>query len=854
MKRRVQIFIENIPNTGNYSKIDLFDDETIKINSSVQNIQDISKVYTDFSQGFTVPSSTNNNKIFQHFYENAINDSEIDGTIYSINTNVRRLAFIEIDNKPFRTGKIELEKSVVENGKVSSYQLTFYGDLVSLKDKFGEDKLSSLDLTSLDFEYNGDNVKSRVSSDATDYDIRFPLISSSRMWTYGDGTSTDISNSSYPLVYSELFPAVRVKKLFDAIATKYNITFNSLFFSDARFKKLFLWCKNALTYNHTTAAEDLTQPLGVLTNNFSTQTNYYNEVIFQHLGKAPTFPALSYGTTTLPQKNELKITIDYLSSTTTKCYIDIYAIDNDTYPPNADATKTPPFIKTIEFIGYPNNTSKSIVIDAFQMGLANTMYSKHIVLKFRSDNAITMKYKLYGLYTYRQYTINVLGKKTSDLIKTETTNIYASSVTTALNSSISSFLPDMKISDFVSGIMKEFNLTCYATASDTFQIEPLYQWYNYGAVIDVTKHIITDEIEYSKYQLYKKIELKYQESESITNQNFVGVNKRQYGDTIENFDNSGTDYTIDVPFENIQPYEIDTNVLVSYSLNKEKESYIPKPVLIYQGDKITKDIKFNNGTTTTTISTYIPFTQDLTYNGQKYSLNFGVEYSYLYDDLIQNTLFATYYYSYLKNIYDNKSRLVNVKAIFPISLLTSLKLNDRLIIRDKRYIINQLGVDLTSGEVDLQLLTDLAPITRKRSNEVETSEEGGTYEVPIYLESDDYSIHIINSADFTKVIYEDGFNVLTEDNSLLLTEDYVPYSNITISPTYFTNNELTDLVVTSSATPTKIVTSEAGIDDIITEDSLYLIDEILQNNVYELTLVHSKYDNSELLTYIELYQ
>jgi hypothetical protein len=46
----------------------------------------------------------------------------------------------------------------------------------------------------------------------------------------------------------------------------------------------------------------------------------------------------------------------------------------------------------------------------------------------------------------------------------------------------------------------------------------------------------------------------------------------------------------------------------------------------------------------------------------------------------------------------------------PISLITNLKLNDRLIIRDKRYLINSFTTDLTTGVVDLDLLTDFRTI------------------------------------------------------------------------------------------------------------------------------------------------
>jgi len=73
MKRQVDIYIEGTTQ-NDYTKLDLFDDEKINISSSIQNIQDISKVYTDFSQSFTVPASDNNNKIFEYFYQNDVNN------------------------------------------------------------------------------------------------------------------------------------------------------------------------------------------------------------------------------------------------------------------------------------------------------------------------------------------------------------------------------------------------------------------------------------------------------------------------------------------------------------------------------------------------------------------------------------------------------------------------------------------------------------------------------------------------------------------------------------------------------------------------------------------------------------
>jgi len=196
MKRIVDVYIESISGSGDYSKLELFNDEKIELTSSVQNIQDISKVYTDFTQSFTIPASTNNNSILHHFYQ-----SDVDVIDNGWNFNFRIRARIEIDLVPFRTGTIMLEKANIKNGSVDSYTITFYGDLVSLKDKFGETKLSDLDFTAYDIDYTATNVINRVTTDSVE-NLMFPLISSKRYWTYNDGTSTDIK--THKVIYCKL--------------------------------------------------------------------------------------------------------------------------------------------------------------------------------------------------------------------------------------------------------------------------------------------------------------------------------------------------------------------------------------------------------------------------------------------------------------------------------------------------------------------------------------------------------------------------------------------------------------------------------------------------------------------------
>ena len=122
MKREVQLFISD-------TRVDLFQDETISITDSIQNISDISKVFTPFSKSFNLPASATNNKIFQHYYNFNIQDG--------LDARFQIDARIEINLVPFRTGKIRLEGVTMEDNKPNAYNIVFFGEPSSLNDIFG---------------------------------------------------------------------------------------------------------------------------------------------------------------------------------------------------------------------------------------------------------------------------------------------------------------------------------------------------------------------------------------------------------------------------------------------------------------------------------------------------------------------------------------------------------------------------------------------------------------------------------------------------------------------------------------------------------------------------------------------
>ena len=99
-------------------------------------------------------------------------------------------------------------------------------------------------------------------------------------------------------------------------------------------------------------------------------------------------------------------------------------------------------------------------------------------------------------------------------------------------------------------------------------------------------------------------------------------------------------------------------------------------------------------------TSYNAFGQDIEkVTNEFHSLNWGLENSTLLNGVIENTLFSDYYLSYLSNIYNRKSRIIKIEGVADTYLMSVLKLNDRVIIRDKRYVINNIQTELNTGKI-----------------------------------------------------------------------------------------------------------------------------------------------------------
>lgn len=654
---------------GVAKRIELFDDEKISINSSVQDAADISKVYTDFSQSFTVPANEHNNAIFSHWYENSI-----DG---GYDARVRKKAYIELDTIPFRNGNIQLEKASIKNGVPENYTITFFGSLVSLKDTFAGKKLSELDFSAHTINYTPTKVIDSVKGEINN-DVKFPLITSNRVWDdENTATTVDITESATAIVYDELFPALRLNKVMQSIATNYGITLNGSFLTDLRFTRAFLWLKNAdkfkaksseLLINMVSASSEDPIVDGVIVPNFTTEVFTYNGLGFYNDTNYVGCEAGFY----------LKANVAGVG-----CTLNVYK--------NGVIAYSVPFI---------SNTAGSpqFVASIFNHITGGADLAGQYQLKIISDSPITFTSEILFIIKYEDG-----GVQQKNYLIVNATN---QTTTSALN--LASFMPDIKVEDFFTGILNMFNLTCLSYEENVYTLEQIEDWYASSSIVDITKHILSDDVDISKFETYKKINFNYTKSESFMNVAYLGNAGFEYGDLRADLNSEGSEYNVKLPFENLLFQKFTgQNLQVGYALKTDFKPYIPKPIILYDYGTLQSSDFYLKGTgSAINVTTYNAFGQDSLISSVNQSLNFGIETSSLLLVPITNTLYSNYYQSYLENIYNLKARKYNIKALLPISLLTSLKLNNRLVIRDKRYIINNIKIDLTSGEVDFELIND----------------------------------------------------------------------------------------------------------------------------------------------------
>ena len=704
--RRLQLYIGT-------ERVDLFKDETVSLTQTIKNVKDISKVFTEFTKTFSVPASSVNNKIFQHYYNFDISNG--------FDARKKADARLELNDLPFKDGKIALQGVELKNNVAHTYKITFFGSTVSLKDIFADEELSALKFSNI---FNKDYKYSTVLGDiqATTYaDMCVPLITHTDRMFYDSSGNNHVYGNIYPhqnngINWNQFKYAVRLQSIIYAIETKYDIEFSDDFFNltnENGWATLYMWLHRKSgaveVVGQVNPVYTLLQDL-VTTNqnlNVSTVTNgaIFINAIDRTTGNFPFYWTFQ------------EIIIDLTPTVLNEKY-GLQVLRNGT------------------IIAELNNVedAQTLTIPSAQI-LNNSVYT----FQFTSVNNIAFNANdiLITIRARKNYT-TATGGISNEVDRYVNTALFQTNQFSEFN--ISQQMPKMKVIDFLSGLFKLFNLVSYVENGiivvktlDSYY-EDSTQIYNIDKYLDTTKS--TTDIALP----FNQINFQYKGLKSFLANQFNEITNSGWGSlgyTLDGniFDAPSEPYKVEVPFEHFMYERLydngitpapSTTVQWGYSVNENQQPYKGEPLLFYniiQENEDTIRILDEATGNHTDIDTYsIPsnsFRLDATVN--KSNLHFQNELNeYLANEQsggglapvspalqFTDTLFETEYKEYIQGVFDNSMRLKKVTAYLPMKIYYNLKLNDLIEMNQQTYKINSLKTDLTTGKTEFELLNNI---------------------------------------------------------------------------------------------------------------------------------------------------
>ena len=711
---QLQLYIEG-------QEVELYKDESISLTQSIQDIKDISKIFTDFTKTFNVPASKINNKIFKHFHNTHIRSyNPKTKTFESFDARKKKDAELTLNYKPFKQGKIKFEGVQLKNNEPHTYKITFFGNTINLKDILKEDKLSNLSQLNLfDFKYNTNNIITYLSDglDVNFFDgliddaIIFPLITHSGRLIFDNTKTNDTDNkiyninpnagatNSYGVPLRELKPAIRLYAIIKAIENQvgYDIKFSTDFFNNTNFEfyNLYMWLHNKegalfqdqdaqyqiTGFTNVVQADGTAGSIQGVTN--KTFVNDYNENNLDRFLRVNVRPSgtAAYSLVIKKDGEEFK-RFDNLTGVTTNGITDFKKEDIEI--PNGTYTF---FIETLVSSDYDVDIS----IEQVREGL------------FKNKQIITIKDATASFATDEEITIT-------------------------------SVIPEMKVIDFVTGLFKMFNLTAYQDTSGTIVVQTLDNFYSSSTQVwDITKDLDKTETVVDSILPFKDVIFKYKGTESFLANNHKELSNIDWGSleykTSQKYD--GKTYEVELPFEHFKYehlYITDNDVIQTttttdgnqeksnslvqygYSVDKQQEPYKGEPLLFYASPSFQSIRVINldgSAQPTAVANPYMPLNTISTLNVfgllEYQNLNFNAEFEEYTRTVNQKTLFKTYYENYVKDMFDKRKRITTVKAYLPLEVLVKLNLADKIIVFDDIYRINKITTNFETNLSNIEL-------------------------------------------------------------------------------------------------------------------------------------------------------
>jgi hypothetical protein len=714
--RQVQINIIN-PENGSLERVELFKDETINLNQTIQNARDIGSIFTDFTQSFSVPASRKNNRLFEQYYNYSLTTG--------FNANDKRQAQILLNTMLFRKGYIALNGVELKDNKPHTYKVTFFGETVDIKKQLKDLTLRNLyeGYNALNHDYDVDTVSDGLSGSLFSGEIIYPLISHTNRYFYDSSTHSNRSSNLYfhpssgashnqGVAYSDLKPAIKLKNIIQRInaVTDLNFSFaTGNFWSTLNFLNQYMWLSRergglGQSYN---GQQQFTLNIDSITNFFAdggTGGGFVPPLTTNLSTFTHTVVSVVNGQVVIDVRRvsskvyENVETIFEISSSSTYSFYIINTLTNDIVQSQVDVTGS-------QSIGY--TTQPPFLYGQTQETLRFEIRT--------SDSTATFTQSVKLIYRDRQTTFN----STLSRSNTITPSAVLSEIDIALQ------MPEMKVLDFLTGIFKMNNLTAYFDADEFIQVRTLDDFYDNGGEYDISEFVDVSKKSVNYPIPYQEIAFRYPEPKTFLAINFEEINGYKFGN-LENATTTsdvqstdrGSKYVVKAPFEKMIYERINniangdqTKIQYGYCVDKDQNPVAIAPLIFYRVFESASGacISFQDLAGANTAGQLCNYNRpsNTRFND---TLNFNSEVDEFSGTVPIENLFYDKYRRYISALFNRQRRLVKTTAYLPLKILLNYSLADTFVVNGVSFQINSIKTNLQTGKCELELFNKLNTI------------------------------------------------------------------------------------------------------------------------------------------------
>ena len=716
--------------------MDLYLNETISLQYSFTDIKDL-KAKATYSRTFRIPATDNNSKIFGFIENNTFQFS-------SFNPKRKLNAIITVDTLPVMEGNIQWKASYTQQGKISEYEIVFFGNVIDFFKNIGDADFKNYIAVELQddfpivinyanvFDYNQDSFASNL--------IKFGLTDRGNNWVgivNTAGTRSIYSNSvSNVIKAGELTPFVSCAYIWQTIMnlSGFEIDYGGSFWTTELSESYVPFTSESNTIQQIGNAEQAK----FLLQNFSTNPQFsYTDFTLQtvnnesqYIYEIPnlieisdagsnvlnnTYTAPFSGTYLITAGANLSLVSPYVGTNATQMQLIFIKTNNSSVQTLQGSS---PFI---QWYTYDSNYNEVYFTDVNTALVIGNTYTQQVYLE-AGETIRPVIYLGDGTYFTLQsegtvFEIQSMDFKCDQLSKP----LYNNEIDWVANA------PVMKCSDFINAIFKAFNLVVIPNEFNAkkLSILPLQEYLGQGNQkdwsnkIDISKDIVltptTDLQANVNTWTYKK-------SDDYLNNLYNTQGNRVYGrlQLLDPQNDFATDeMKIELEFGSTPLALIQgTDYPIPKFINSSVEYVNPTPRILYECYNQFLPIHFLNDDTMTIDTNFqLPmFHHYEYYNGglSTKDWNFGQETPlHPVDSIPYKTLYARYYNDYIENIYAPDARIMTAFFALEFADIYNFKYNDEIFIKDSYWRILQIK-DYVVGmqesvQVQLMKLVNVTP-------------------------------------------------------------------------------------------------------------------------------------------------